>query len=496
MISYNVEDVFKTTGIPTVTYVQPKEYLSLVVAMRTKGKCVVVEGPSGIGKTTAILKVLEGISVGKNNTCKILSARKIADFAEIENVSTGKFEGLIIIDDFHRLSADTREAISNVMKYMADDPDEARKIVVIGINNVGDSLVHFSPDLNNRISTIKFETNSEDKIEELIRKGETALNISFDNIQPIIDNSYGSFHIAQLMCQYACIQQETISTCEGHKEIHFSYPDVLNKLSEEFSRSYFEIAREFATGNRLRREGRAPYLHILKWLSESKTWSINLITAIQQHPQQKAGVVQIVEKGFLEDFLEKHEAVSEYIHYDSISRILSVEDPKLVFFLKTINWNNFARDIGFIQLVETPTYDFALSFAGTDRPIVKKLFLELQAAEIAVFYDENEQANILSANVEEYLYPIYKSEASFVIPFLSKSYPHRLWTKFESKTFKDRFGQNAVIPIWFNDVDSAMFDISKDYGGITFDTNADEDSEVKRITRLLIQKIEEYRSRA
>ena len=58
MEKYYLEDVFTTTGVPTVTYVQPKEYTELLIAIRTKGKCVVVEGPSGIGKTTAVEKVI------------------------------------------------------------------------------------------------------------------------------------------------------------------------------------------------------------------------------------------------------------------------------------------------------------------------------------------------------------------------------------------------------------------------------------------------------
>lgn len=491
MNHYYVEDVFKTTGFPVITYVQPKEYLSLVVAIRTKGKCVVVEGPSGIGKTTAVQKVLQDL-FGEQKS-QILSARKNTDLPIIRTISEGRFDGTVIIDDFHKLSDDIRKGISDVMKYMADDPDESRKIIVIGINNVGDSLVHFSSDLNNRISTIRFESNSDEKVEELIQKGENALNIHFDNRRSIIDNARGSFHITQLMCQRACVEQEIISTVDIHRTVHFSFPTVQSELAEELSRSFFEVAREFASGTRLRREGRAPYLHVLKWLSESDTWSINLTNAIQNHPEQKAGVGQIVEKGYLERFLNEHPNVSEYIHFDNISRILSIEDPKFMFYLKTINWNIFAKSIGFLQLVEKTEYDYALSFAGTEREIVEKVFLRLQTAELAVFYDKNEQADILSQNVEEYLYPIYNSKAAFVVPFLSKNYPKRIWTKFESSAFRERFGQNAVIPIWFSDVDETMFDESKRYGGIMYDVNGNSDEEIDKIVNLLVKKIESFK---
>ena len=485
MTVYNVEDVFKTNGVPKVTYVEPDEYNSLLVAIRTKGKCVVVEGPSGIGKTTAVNKVIEKLGL----TSVLLSARKGSDLSMIEKVSQGEFTGIIIIDDFHRLPSDTQAKISDVMKYLADEGDGDRKIIVVGINRVGDSLIKFSPDLNNRISTIKFEANDDKKIVELINKGEIALNIRFGCQNDIVRNSYGSFHIVQLMCQKACLDNNILETQTTLTEIIFSYPKVSSTLVEDFSRSYFEIARRFATGPRLRREGRAPYLHILKWLAESETWSLSLSVAIQKHPEQKASVSQIIDKGFLAEFLKGKESINQYIHFDSETCILSAEDPKFVFYLKAINWNNFAKDIGYLQLVDAPKYDYAISFAGKQRTIAEKIFIKLNEQEISVFYDKNEQADILSQDVEEYLYPIYKSEAMYVISLMSKEYPTRVWTRIESRAFKERFGENAVIPIWWSDTETAMFDISKEYGGMTFDVNGSEDQQIEEIVSNLVQKI-------
>lgn len=482
-----LENVYVTAGVPLITYVEPKEFLQLKIALRTRGKCVVVEGPSGIGKTTAIKKALGSLNL---KDVVYLSARKKSDEYKIKQIANGEFNGVQIIDDFHRLDSETKEKISDVMKYLADENIEDQKIVVIGINRVGDSLITFSPDLNSRISTIKFEVNSDDKLLELIEKGEDALNIKFDNKSTIVKNSYGSFQLTQLMCHQACIENEIDSECIEKLSIHVSFPCIQSAISSELSRSYFNIAREFAVGNRLRREGRAPYLHVLKWLSESDTWAISLVSEMQRHPEAKAGVTQIVEKGYLEDFLKKHEKVNDYVHYDKDTRMLVAEDPKFIFYLKTINWNNFARDIGYLQLINERKYDYALSFAGNERQYAEKIFNRLTTLEISVFYDKNEQSNILSENVEEYLYPIYNSEAIYVVPLLSKNYPNRVWTKFESKAFKDRFGQHAVIPIWFKDTDT-MFDESKNYGGLTFNPDGDVDQQIDDIVNSLAKKIEE-----
>ena len=53
-----LEDVYKKSGIPTYTFVKPSEYNKILVALRTKGRGIIIEGPSGIGKTTSIQKVI------------------------------------------------------------------------------------------------------------------------------------------------------------------------------------------------------------------------------------------------------------------------------------------------------------------------------------------------------------------------------------------------------------------------------------------------------
>ncbi len=53
-----LEEVFKLSGIPTFTFVEPVEYKKIIVSLRTPGRGIVIEGPSGIGKTCAVMKAL------------------------------------------------------------------------------------------------------------------------------------------------------------------------------------------------------------------------------------------------------------------------------------------------------------------------------------------------------------------------------------------------------------------------------------------------------
>jgi hypothetical protein len=486
-----LEDVFKKSGVPTYTFVKPLEYNKIIVSLRTRGRGIIIEGPSGIGKTTSIQKAIEELSLNKK--VLKLSARKIDDRELIRSLPEFNEIGTVIIDDFHVLTDDLKSAIADYMKILADEEKENDKIILIGINKAGDSLVKMAADLNNRIDTIRFERNPDEKIQQLIEQGEEVLNISFNTKNDIIQLSKGSFHIAQYLCNETCTVSGILENQDIKKVIETSIEVIKQKVLEEFGRTFYNKAKSFATGTRLRREGRAPYLHLLYWLSQSEDWTIQIDDIVRAFPNQKLSILQVVDKGHLEAVIHDDINIQDVIHYDANSRVLSVEDPKFMFYIRNLLWSKFARQIGYQSFEVKSKYDFALSFAGENRNLAEKINEALLENDIAVFYDKNEQSRILGENVEDYLAPIYSSEAKFVIPLLSKFFPKKIWTKFESDNFKQRFGNNSIIPIWYSDCPPGMFDESKKYGGITFNTEDSLDSQKEDICKVLIQKISDDR---
>jgi len=488
-----LEEVFKVSGIPTYTFVKPVEYIKLIVALRTPGRGIVVEGPSGIGKTTSISKALDDLGV--TGDILKLTARKKEDREFIAILPEQKNLGTVIIDDFHRLEDAVKESIADFMKTLADEEDEKSKLVIVGINKVGDSLIKFATDLNNRIDTIRFEANPEEKVKQLVEKGESALNISFNIKDRIIEDAQGSFHIAQMLCRETCMKGEILERCDPPSELTISFEVIKEIVLDDLRRLFFSKARLFATGPKLRREGRAPYLHMLYWLAISNEWTLQLDQAMIKYPENKSSISQVVDKGFLESFLNsKHSELSDVLHYDSSTRILSVEDPKFVYFIRNIIWSKFSEQVGYLSINFAAKYDFALSFAGSDRRFAEGIFDYLSSHEVSVFYDQNEQHRILAENVEDYLAPVYRSEAQFVIVLLGKDYPRRIWTKFESEQFKGRFGENSIIPIWFSDTPPGMFDEAGRYGGFEYDNSKEKESQVEFIGNLLIRKLSEKRA--
>ena len=290
-----------------------------------------------------------------------------------------------------------------------------------------------------------------------------------------------------------CKRAGVLERADVTKALDVSFESVKADVWERLAKVFKVRSEAFCRGSKMKREGRAPYLHILRWLAEGKDWSLALRDAIRQHPEMKGSVSQVVDKGYLAELISEKPDIAAVMHFEPASAQLTVEDPQFIYFIRNIPWRHFAANVGFMSVEFPHKYDFALSFAGEDRDIAETLFRGLQDAELEVFYDRHEQHRILASDVEEYLRPIYQSEARFVVVLLGKTYPTKLWTRFESEQFKERFGTDAVIPIWFADVPSSAFDSSRRYGGWTIDRASDVNRQLGELTESLLKKLAEDR---
>ena len=487
-----LEEVFKLSGVPEHTFVEPEEYDRLYIALRTPGRGVVIEGPSGIGKTTSVIKALDSLNLGEG--VRVLSARKRKDIPLIHKLIKEDDFGIIVIDDFHKLEDNLKKEFSDLLKVLADEGGDESKLILVGINKTGNSLINYASDLRNRIDIIRFESNSDTKIQELLEKGEKALNIEVTIKPSIVQDSHGSFHLAQMLAHHACLKSKLFD--EGElRETTVSFESVKQAILDDLAYSFSATTINFCKGQRVKKGSRAPYLHVLYWLAESNSMSINISSNLIDYPNHRNSVGQITLKGHLKEHYHSNDDYSNVIYYNDETTELSVEDPKFFYFIKNLPWSMVARKIGFYGVDFKSKYDFALSFAGAQRALAERLYSKLADNEISVFYDNNEQARILSADVEDYLAPIYRSESRFIVPFLSKDYPTRVWCKFEADHFKQRFGENSVIPLWMSDNTPGMFDESNGKGGFMVSCESEEAAmkSIDDFADLLIEKIHQIR---
>jgi hypothetical protein len=486
-----LEEVFKTSGIPTHTFVKPKRYSEILLSLRTPGRCLVIEGPSGIGKTTAIEKAIQ--DSGTTGSVTKLSARRREDIEYIEILASTKDLGTVIVDDFHRLEAKTQEALADYLKVLADSEDTSSKIIVLGINRAGDSLIRFAADLVNRIDIIRFEAEPDEKIREVIDLGCRTLRVRFGIEDEIVADVRGSFYLTQMLCRDICSTYGIFESQEQIKNLPVSYQGIRATVWERLSLVFKKRCENFCRGAKIKRMGRAPYLHILNWLATCESWTLDLRRAIRSNTELRGSVGQVVDKGFLKALIQNDEEIRQVLHFSEDSELLTVEDPQFLFFIRNIPWREFSKEIGFLSVEFERRYDFALSFAGSNRDVAELIYGALVEGEVEVFYDKNEQHRILTQDVEEYLRPIYQSEAQFVIVLLGRDYPKRMWTRIESDAFKSRFSDGGVIPVWFSDVDGSVFDDSRKVGGVTWNVDEDPMKQADELAELFMKKLAESR---
>jgi hypothetical protein len=150
-----LDEVFRLSGIPTYTFVEPVRYDEIKVSLRTPGRCLVLEGPSGIGKSTTIDRAIADIQGNATS----LSARRPNDL-EVINALPGIDDiGTVIVDDFHKLPDGIKARLSDFMKVLADSQSEKSKLILVGINKAGQQLVTFAEDLGLRIDIFRLEAN-------------------------------------------------------------------------------------------------------------------------------------------------------------------------------------------------------------------------------------------------------------------------------------------------------------------------------------------------
>ena len=484
----NVEAVFKISGVPDQTFIKPSSFNRLKVALRTPGRGVVIEGPSGIGKSTAVAKALEELGIDSGVT--MLSARQPGDIEYIELLPELHAVGTVIIDDFHRLADTVKLKISDLLKITADREDQTSKIILIGINDAGKTLITNAPDLANRIDTIRLEVEPPHKILDLISAGEQTLNVHIEARSRIAENSIGSFYIAQLLCLDACIEAGVVASLETREIVDTSYSAISRKVTTKQRERFGDSIMKFARGTRFRSAGRAPYLHILKWLIDSDSWSISLSEEMNNHPTEKASVGQVVDKGYLLRLCEDPE-ISRLLHFDGETGILSVEDPMLVFYLRSVNWPDFVREVGFSRVDYDENYDVALSFAGEDREYAEYLRDALSDLGHSIFYDQNVQHQMIGENIEGYLGPIYETGSRYVVVVLGSLYGRKRWTLFEAGKYQHRITLGQVIPIWSTDLAPSPTDNLRSMGGLDLNPETDLKEQALKHAKVISQKLSE-----
>lgn len=339
-----IQDIFRLNGPPDITFVEPSQFPALQVELDTMGAGLIVEGPSRVGKSTAIRKAL-AMQQPERPQRWLDGKLPPADFDVIlDRLVGGEFSGHLIIDDFHYLDDARKRQLAIRMKVLADQERPEAKVTIIGINPVGSSLTQALPDLAGRFRIIRMDRQKDVKIAELILKGEQAANIRFRRRDEIITEAGGSFFIAQLLCYQAAVNAGVRFKQEVGRDIDLGPADVLETIQEEFRSRYQEDLREFAAYDK-ERPPRGACLALLWLLSQSEDGDVSLGEAINRYPDLTPAL-QWLGPSNLQGCFEIRTGLKQLLYYDRSTATLSVEDPQLRFYLRKLDWRDLARRSG------------------------------------------------------------------------------------------------------------------------------------------------------
>lgn len=310
---YKLSDVFMPVGVPHLTLVSRDSLERSILSWKMSSfKHLLLFGPSKSGKTTLWKKFVPNNSVIKiscnsstsienvyssilfeletfytseiaNNTsnkvgiatelCSILGVFNAKTQAKVElnNGNSSKKTSLIspevdanllikylkpsgkiiVIEDFHYTQEEFKHKISQDLKAFSDD---ACPWIIVGIQHKTSKLLSENMELQQRITEISVEGFTKEQLTQIVKLGESALNIQFSSeiLECILDESYNNASLVQNICQRICLIKGVLETSSDLVLIddHDLFIRACSEIAYEAKSYYGDIVKKISIGGR------------------------------------------------------------------------------------------------------------------------------------------------------------------------------------------------------------------------------------------------------
>ena len=345
-----INDIFRLDGPPTVTFVPPSRFAELKLELVTMGTGLIVEGPSKVGKSTAVKRGLGDLHVTSEQQTWWLGHQlpPLNEFERaLDDLLAAKERRWVFIDDFHYVEDERyRRALAFRMKALADQDRRSAKVTLIGINPLGASLAQAMPDLAGRFRVMRIDRDpaQSTKIAELILQGERAANIRFTRREEFIVAAGGSFFIAQLLCNRAAVQAGVLEPAGREVLISLGLRDVVAGIRDELAARFRNPLLEFAAFDE-KPPPRGAGLSLLWLLARSAEDFIALKEARLRFPRLSPVFDWFLASNLSRCF-QAHPSLKGLLYFNRATATLTMEDPQLRFYLRELDWPSFAGASG------------------------------------------------------------------------------------------------------------------------------------------------------
>ena len=408
-------DVFKTVGLPPFTYVKPPYYPEVRADMEQAGRHILIEGPSGIGKSCVVWKAIEELGWVDGLQFSYMSCRDNNAPRIFDEFMALAIEGkptpwpTLIVDDFHLLLESVKSELGSRLKRIAD----------------------------------------------YVFTGQQALQVLFSDETTLLGEIDGNFWLAQYVCHKICALNSIFETADAPAILTFDMLTIRRRLMEELTPRYLDTAAHFSKGKKWRPGGNKPYMEVflaLKQVPESVVSYDRILATVSERrrPGLKAirsRVASVIHNPAKSVDLRKQIAFSE----DSFS----IEDPLFRYFMNYLNPDELFARLGIDPQAadrdRAYPYDIGFSFAGEVRDLVEIVNAELKEEDVVTFYDYDQQAFLLALNLEETLARIYSESCRYYLVFMDECYRNKVWTKYERDIMTRPGRANHIIPVVIDD---------------------------------------------
>jgi hypothetical protein len=340
-------DVFRTTRMPTHTLVETPQLEELCFELTVPGRLLVVEGPSGIGKTVAVKYALDWVATHGHRrwSATYLNAKDASDVGRIDALlqrPTAELRGYTIIDDFHDLGQGHKRRLGRHAKALADRDGQEAKLIFVGIPRMHESIAREVPDLGSRMTTMRIRRVEVAHIRELIEKGEQALNVGFVHRARLAVGAQGSFIIAQRLCETAVRKAHIWETLRVRVQLDLDVPQLLPAVLESLHAELYPRVQAFAMQDD-RADARGAALALLWHLREADDGSMQISYVRPRYPELH-DAFELLLKNIAEP--SGNADWRSLFYCDPAGGQIAIEDPKLHFYLKHLRWEQLGRDCG------------------------------------------------------------------------------------------------------------------------------------------------------